>query len=245
MLKEPAMIGKNLFLNWKLIGKFFLVLIFASPNFSCSSLSNKSKSVQNINNVSFEEKPEILDISASVFWDGEQTLGGNWISHPDVDSPERVLIKNKANGKSIVGAIFQQTKKLSNGSAKISSDAAKSLNINTNEQTKVKIIAVREAKSTASSRKVDQPTPAKQNTRDRKLSKPFIQVGIFGIQSNATNTRDRMLQLNQPVNLFEFQIKGKPYWRVVAGPANTSDSRDKMLKAVRSAGFTDAYFVSN
>ena len=222
-----------------------LVLIFSSPFVGCSSLANKSTSIQNTNNVNFEEKPEILDISASVSWDGEQTLGGNWISHPDVDSPERVLIKNIANGKSIVGAIFQQTKKLNTGSAKISSDAAKSLNISKNEKTEVKIIAIKEAKSTASTRTVDEPMPAKQNTEDTKPSKPFIQVGIFGIQSNATNTKDRMLQLNLPVNIFEFQIKGKPYWRVVAGPANTSDSRNKMLKAVRSAGFTDAYFVSN
>ena len=222
-----------------------LVLIFSSPFVGCSSLANKSTSIQNTNNVNFEEKPEILDISASVSWDGEQTLGGNWISHPDVDSPERVLIKNIANGKSIVGAIFQQTKKLNTGSATISSDAAKSLNISKNEKTEVKIIAIKEAKSTASTRTVDEPMPAKQNTEDTKLSKPFIQVGIFGIQSNATNTKDRMLQLNLPVNIFEFLIKEKPYWRVVAGPANTSASRDKMLKAVRSAGFTDAYFVSN
>ncbi len=222
-----------------------LVLIFASPIIGCNSLANKSKSVENTKSVNFEEKPEILDISAFVFWTGEQTLGGNWISHPDVDRPERVLIKNIANGKSIVGAIFQQTKKSNNGSAKISSDAAKSLDINKNEQTKVKIIAIKEAKNTALSRKVDEPTPAKQTTIDTKLSKPFIQVGIFGIQSNAFNTKDQMLQLNLPVNVFEFQIEEKPYWRVVAGPANTSDSRNKMLEAVKSAGFTDAYFVSN
>ena len=222
-----------------------LVLIFSSPFVGCSSLANKSKSVKNTKSVNFEEKPEILDISAFVFWNGEQTLGGNWISHPDVDSPERVLIKNIANGKSIVGAIFQQTKKLNTGSAKISSDAAKSLNISKNEKTEVKIIAVKKAKSAASIGKVDEPTPAKQTKIDTKLSKPFIQVGIFGIQSNATNTKDRMLQSNVPVKIFEFQIKGKPYWRVVAGPANTSDSRNKMLEAVKSAGFTDAYFVSN
>ena len=220
-------------------------MIFVTPIIGCSSLANKSNPVQNINNVRLEEKPKILNISAFVFWDGEQTLGGNWISHPDVDSPERVLIKNKANGKSIFGAIFQQTKKSNTGSAKISSDAAHSLNINKNEQTEVKIIAVREAKSSASITKVDKHTPEQQTTIDTKLSKPFIQVGIFGIQSNASNTKDQMLQLNLPVNVFEFQIKEKPYWRVVAGPANTSDSRNKMLEAVKSAGFTDAYFVSN
>ena len=80
---------------------------------------------------------------------------------------------------------------------------------------------------------------------ETKLSKSFIQVGIFGVENNANKTRDQMLQLNLPVNIFDFQIKGKPYWRVVAGPASTADSRKKMLKSIKSAGFTDAYYVSN
>ena len=229
----------------KLIVKFLLVLIFASPIVGCGSVSNKSQPPSNKSNVTLEEKPEILDISISVIWDGDQTLGGNWISHPDVDSPERVLIKNLANEKSIVGAIFQQANKIKNGSAQISSDAAKSLRIAKNKQTKVQIIAVKEITSTASKKKIDESVPAKQNITNTKLSKPFIQVGIFGVQDNAANTRDQMLQLNLPVNIIKFQIKGKPYWRVVAGPANTSNSRNKMLNLVRSAGFTDAYFISN
>ena len=232
-------------LNEKLIEKFLLVLIFVSTFVACSPLANKSTSIPTANNTTLEEMPEILDISTSVSWDGKQTLGGNWISHPDVDSPERVLIKNIANGKSIVGAIFQQSKKTKSGSAQISSDAAKSLKIAKNEQTKVQIIAIKKTKSTASSKKVDEPTQAERVKLDTKLEKPFIQVGIFGIQENADNTKDRMLQLSLSVNIIDFKIKGKPYWRVVAGPATTSESRNKMLKVVRSAGFTDAYFVSN
>ena len=76
-------------------------------------------------------------------------------------------------------------------------------------------------------------------------SKRFIQVGIFGVQNNAKKEKDQMLKLNLPVNILDFQIKGKPYWRVVAGPASTSDSRKNMLKDIKSAGFTDAYYVSN
>ena len=232
-------------LDEKLIVKCLLVLIFASPIIGCSPLANKSKSIPNASETTLEEKPEIIDIATSVFWDGKQTLGGNWISHPDVDSPERVLIKNIANRKSIVGAIFQQTKKIKSGSAQISSDAAKSLGIKENEQTKVQITAVRESNNAAANKKVDGPDPLKQTTIDTELSKPFVQVGIFGVQDNAANTKDRMLQLNLPATIFEFQIKGNPYWRVVAGPANTLDKRNKMLKTIRSTGFTDAYFVSN
>ena len=101
------------------------VLSFIFTIAGCGTLTNKSNSAKKTGNVTLDEKPEILDIKAAVIWDGDQTLGGNWLSHPNVQIPERVLIKNVSNGKSIVGAIFQQKKKMNPGSAIISSDAAK------------------------------------------------------------------------------------------------------------------------
>ena len=232
-------------LSVRSFGQFLLLFSLVSTIVGCSPLTNKAKSTTNTANLSLDEKPEILDISASVIWDGEQTLGGNWISHPNVDSPERVLIKNISNGKSIVGAIFQQTKKMETENAVISSDAARALGISKNNQTKVQIIAVRVAEGTSQTSKIASSVTANNAVIETKLSKPFIQVGIFGVQNNANKTKERMVRLNLPVNVFDFQIKGKPYWRVVAGPANTSDSRKNMLKLIRSAGFKDAYFVSN
>ena len=96
-----------MFFSINLIGKFLLVLSFVITNAGCSPLAKKSNSAKNNAKVILDEKPEILDISAVVIWDGNQTLGGNWISHPDVASPERVLIKNISNGKSVFGAVFQ------------------------------------------------------------------------------------------------------------------------------------------
>ena len=234
-----------LLLSVRLIAKFLLVLSFVSTIVGCNPLTNKSKSTKNTSNITLDEKPEILDLSASVIWDGEQTLGGNWISHPDVDSPERVLIKNISNGKSIVGAIFQQTKKMKTGPAVISSDAAKALDIAQNDQTKVQIIAVRAAERTSITPTITEPKKSDSASIETKLSRPFIQVGIFGVENNANKTKDQMQQLDLPVNILDFQIKGKPYWRVVAGPASSSDSRRSMLKTIKSAGFTDAYFISN
>ena len=234
-----------MFFNIKLIGKFFLILSFVITIAGCSPLIKKSNSANNTTNVKLDEKPEILDISASVIWDGDQTLGGNWISHPDVASPERVLIKNISNGKSIVGAVFQQTEKTKTGSAIISSDAAKALDIAQNEKTKIQMVAVR-APESSNSRSITSEAKTENNASFKIIAaKPFIQVGIFGVQNNAKKTKDQMLSLNLPVNILDFQIKEKPYWRVVVGPASTSDSRKKMLKAIKSAGFTDAYYVSN
>ena len=234
-----------MFFSIKLIGKFLVVLSFVTTIAGCSPLISKSNSAKNTTNVTLDEKPEILDISAAVIWDGKQTLGGNWISHPGVNSPERVLIKNTSNGKSVVGAIFQQTKKMKSQPALISSDAAKALDIAQNEQTKVQIVAIRVPGSTAPTKIIAKTKTEKSASLETKLSEPFIQVGIFGVQDNANKTKDKMSKLNMPVNILDFQIKGKPYWRVVAGPASTSDSRKNMLKDIKSAGFTDAYYVSN
>ena len=218
---------------------------FVSTIAGCNPLMNKSNSAENTANIKLDEKPEILDISSFVIWDGDQTLGGNWISHPDVASPERVLIKNISNGKSIVGAVFQQTKKMKTGSALISSDAAKALDIAQNEKTKVQIVAVRAPESSDPPKIISEPNTSNNASLDTIASKPFIQVGIFGVQNNAKKTKDQMLNLNLPVNILGFQIKGKPYWRVVVGPSSTSDSRKNMLQTIKSAGFTDAYYVSN
>lgn len=234
-----------MFLNLNSIGKVFLLLTFVSALTGCNPFVDKTKSSSVNIEKKLDKKPAILDLSASVIWDGGQTLGGNWISHPNIKSPERVLINNKLNGKSVVGAVFQQTKSLKKGPAIISSDAARALGISKNKETEVHIVAVRETKSTEATRKTVKPSIAKNTANEIKLTKPFIQVGIFGVQNNATKTRDRLSQLDLPINTFEFEIKGKPYWRVVAGPANTLQSKRNMLTKIQSAGFTDAYFVKN
>ena len=230
-------------INFCSISKFALFLISFCILIGCNPLGNVSQANQNSTKAGFVEKAEILDISASVIWGGEETLGGNWISHPKVQKPDRVLIRNISNGKSLVGAVLQQT--LNTENSIISSDAAKTLGINKNEQTKVQIIAVRAANSTAEKKENSSQDFIKNSPNKTDLAKPFIQVGIFGVKNNADKTKNKMVELDLPVTVFNFEIKGKQYWRVVAGPANSSDVRSEMLQSIQIAGFRDAYFVSN
>ena len=234
-----------MFFNIKSFGKVIFLITFASTVISCGSFNNEARLSNNTAEINFHEKPKILDIAAIVIWDGSQTLGGNWVSHPNIKSPERVLIKNTTNGKSVVGAVFQQTKNFNNGLAAISSNAANALSISKNKETEIHIVAVRETESTEAARKTIKASRTEITANEIKIEKSFIQVGIFGIQDNATKTRDRLSQLDLPINTFEFEIKGKSYWRVVAGPASTSQSKQNMLTKIQSAGFTDAYFVKN
>ena len=212
---------------------------------SCGSFNNKARSSNNEAEINFHEKPKILDISATVIWDGSQTLGGNWVSHPNIKRPERVLIKNTTNGKSVVGAVFQQTKNLNKGLATISSDAANALNISKNNETKLQLVAIKMIENSKDTANGTSASVEKKPISNAKLTKPFIQVGIFGVENNAIKTGNQMSKLSLQTNTFEFKIKGKTYWRVVAGPATTLENKDNMLNTIKSAGFTDAFFVSN
>ena len=234
-----------MFFNFKSFGKVIFLIAFSSTVISCGSFNNKARSSNNKAEINFHEKPKILDISTSVIWDGSQTLGGNWVSHPNIKSPERVLIKNTTNGRSVVGAVFQQTKNLNKGLAAISSDAAKALGISKNNETKLQIVAITVIKNSEKNTDGTSTSVEKKPTSNAKLTKPFIQVGIFGVENNAVKTEDQMSKLGLQTNIFEFKINGKTYWRVVTGPATTLENKNNMLNTIKSTGFKDAYFVSN
>ena len=163
----------------------------------------------------------------------------------NIKSPERVLIKNTTNGRSVVGAVFQQTKNLNKGLAAISSDAAKALGVSKNNETKLQMVAVTVIENSKENTDGTPTSVEKKLTSNAKLTKPFIQVGIFGVENNAIKTGNQMSKLGLQTNTFDFEIKGKTYWRVVAGPATTLENQENMLNTIKSAGFTDAYFVSN
>jgi hypothetical protein len=193
-----------LFFNIKSFGKVIFLITFASTVISCGSFNNKARSSNNKAEINFHEKPKILDISATVIWDGSQTLGGNWVSHPNIKSPERVLIKNTTNGKSVVGAVFQQTKNPNEGLAAISSDAAKALNISKNDDTKLQLVAIKMIENSKDTADGTSRSVEKKPTSNAKLTKPFIQVGIFGVENNAVKTGNQMSKLGLQTNTFEF-----------------------------------------
>ena len=190
--------------NFKSFGKVIFLITFATTVISCGSFYNKARSSNNKAEINFHEKPKILDISATVIWDGSQTLGGNWVSHPNIKSPERVLIKNTTNGKSVVGAVFQQTKNPNEGLAAISSDAAKALNISKNDDTKLQLVAIKMIENSKDTADGTSRSVEKKPTSNAKLTKPFIQVGIFGVENNAVKTGNQMSKLGLQTNTFEF-----------------------------------------
>ena len=54
------------------------------------------------------EAPDVVNISEAGLWDGRPSLGGIWVAHPDAKDPEKVIIRNPQNGKSVIGALFRR-----------------------------------------------------------------------------------------------------------------------------------------
>jgi len=73
------------------------------------------------------EAPDAFQYTGEGLWDGRPSLGGVWVAHPDVTDPERVIIRNQANGKFVIGALFRRERETPGPALQVSSDAADAL----------------------------------------------------------------------------------------------------------------------
>ncbi|SFS05905.1 SPOR domain-containing protein [Yoonia litorea] len=89
------------------------------------------------------ERPDLFEVSARALWDGRPSLGGVWVAHPDVDAPERVLIRNTENGEVIIGALFRRERLNPGPVLQVSSDAAEALGILAGAPTDLYVVALR------------------------------------------------------------------------------------------------------
>ncbi|MDF3382913.1 MULTISPECIES: SPOR domain-containing protein [unclassified Sulfitobacter] len=238
------------------------------------------------------EAPEVFSATDEGLWDGRPSLGGVWVAHPDVTEPERVIVRNEANGKFVIGALFRRERELPGPKLQISSDAAAALGILAGAPTPLNVTALRREESaapeesfeaensgdvaatlaspapvtatalapaptastaataTASAKPAAKPPapaapkPARP-AAGAKLSKPYVQLGIFSVEANATRTAKQMRGAGMVPTVKQSAINNKPFWRVVIGPATSKSELDTLLKKVKAEGFTDAYAVSN
>lgn len=89
------------------------------------------------------QAPEVFSLTEAGLWDGRPSLGGVWVAHPNVDQPERVLITNTANNKSVTGALFRRDVNLPGPALQISSTAAEELGMLAGSPTRVEVVALR------------------------------------------------------------------------------------------------------
>lgn len=90
-----------------------------------------------------EERPDVFEVTDRGLWDGRPSLGGVWVAHPDVQDPERVIIRNPANGRSVIGALFRRERENPGPLLQVSSDAADELGILAGAPTELSVVALR------------------------------------------------------------------------------------------------------
>ena len=76
------------------------------------------------------------------------------------------------------------------------------------------------------------------------LDRPFVQIGIFSVEANATGARERMQRAGLDAEIRRGQMNDTRFWRVVVGPAQDRAGQAAILEQVRAMGFGDAYTVA-
>ncbi len=219
------------------------------------------------------EAPEVFQKTETGLWDGRPALGGVWVAHPDATDPERVIIRNEANGKFVIGSLFRREREVPGPRFQVSSDAAGPLGLLAGQPARLNVTALRREEvaegetlpapaavvatsldpieaATAALDQAEGIAPAAPATITPAtdpatgLSRPFIQIGIFSVETNARNTAESMRSAGMVPTIKPGTSSGSQFWRVIVGPTTSSSERARLLRTINGLGFSDAYFVS-
>ena len=220
------------------------------------------------------EAPDVFQITEKGLWDGRPSLGGVWVAHHKATDPERVVIRNAANGKFVIGALFRREHEELGPPLQISSDAADALGLIARAPALLNVTALRREKAgmpptTTATTNFDaqtyiaeppyNPTIATAAKPDLagaarsaltlptplSIAKPFIQIGIFNIEANARRTAAKLRSDGILSSVLAQKTQGRSFWRVIVGPAPNKADRAIILSQAKKLGFADAYFVTN
>lgn len=89
------------------------------------------------------EAPDVFQVTDMGLWDGRPSLGGVWVAHPDVKEPERVIIRNTAGSKFVIGALFRRARDIPGPALQVSSDAAAALGMLAGAPVQLNVTALR------------------------------------------------------------------------------------------------------
>lgn len=136
------------------------------------------------------EAPEVFSATDMALWDGRPSLGGVWVASPDAVDPERVILRNAANGKFVIGALFRRERDNPGPTLQISSDAATALGLLAGQPGKISVTALRREEA---------PVTAPD------ASKPILDAA----ETVATETLDPIAGAEAAIATAEAEGKGK------------------------------------
>lgn len=206
------------------------------------------------------EAPEVFQTTDKALWDGRPSLGGIWVASPDVKDPERVMMKNAANGKTVVGALFRRERDNPGPKLQLSSDAAEALGLLAGQPATISVTALRRKDVAASAAAAPPATKATTAPRANPTAAAaatqappakaaaaagggLIQIASFGQETNARAAADKIAKAGIPAQVRAGTTGDKQIWSVIAGPAPASET-PALIARLNSLGFADAYPLS-
>ena len=95
------------------------------------------------------EAPDVFQTTDKALWDGRPSLGGVWVATANAKDPERVILRNPANGKFVIGALFRREANNPGPKLQISSDAADALGMLAGQPAMLNVTALRRKEAPA------------------------------------------------------------------------------------------------
>ena len=180
------------------------------------------------------EAPDAFSLTAQGLWDGRPSLGGVWVAHPDVTSPERVVIRT-AGGRSVTGALFTRTRESAGPPFQISSEAATALGLPPGTAAELSVVALRKEA------RVTPPAPIAEPGAIAASEPPAAQTtgGTAALASAATVTA---APLDPAIGAAVAAAETAPTPAAAAAPARSAP-RPPADATVVAPGAADAPFV--
>jgi cell division septation protein DedD len=179
------------------------------------------------------EAPEVFAVSESGLWDGRPSLGGVWAAHPDVDAPERVIIRNQANGKFVIGALFRRERDIPGPRIQVSSDAAEALGMLAGQPVELNVTALRR-EEVAPEVEVDEAelTPAPTDVEES----PLEPIAAATAAIAAAEAQEAPAAQSEVAPKPASSSLAKPYVQI--GIFSVQANADNAAEQMRSAGLT-------
>lgn len=87
--------------------------------------------------------PDVFQTTEAGLWDGRPSFGGVWVAHPDVEQEERVVVRNTANGREVISALFKRTRDFPGPRIQVSDEAATALGMLAGQPVQLDVTALR------------------------------------------------------------------------------------------------------
>lgn len=129
------------------------------------------------------EAPEIFQTTDTALWDGRPSLGGVWVASPEAKDPERVIMRNPANGKFVIGALFRRERDNPGPTLQISSDAAAALGMLAGAPGKISVTALRRDEEKPTAPDASAPILDAAETVDTEALDPIASAAAVAIDN--------------------------------------------------------------